>query len=87
MTLPTMNNSYMGSAHDVWDSSDQYEIYVPENYGLRVTLGYPADTYMSLTIGDNDSLDDVSEYDEGEYPRSHTRCLTTEGRPSSCPLT
>ena len=24
---------------------------------------------MSLTIGDNDSLDDVSEYDEGEYPQ------------------
>ena len=35
MTLPTMNNTYIGSAHDVWDSSDQYEIYVPENYGLR----------------------------------------------------
>ena len=26
MTIPTMNNSYTGSAHDVWDSTDQYEI-------------------------------------------------------------
>ena len=70
ITLPTMNNTYTASAHDVWDSSDQYEIYVPENYGVRVTLGYPADTYMSLTIGDNDSLDDVSAYDDEMYPQS-----------------
>ena len=42
---------------------------------------------MSLTIGDNDSLDDVSEYDEEMYPQVATPSLTTEERPSSCPLT
>ena len=69
MAIPTMNGSYTASAHDVWDDMDQYEIYVPENYGMLVTLGYPTDTYMSLTLGDNASYDVISEYDEGEYPQ------------------
>ena len=69
MTIPTMNASYSGVAHDVWDDVDQYEIYVPENYGMRVTLGYPTDTYMSFTIGTNSSLDGISDYDSEEYPQ------------------
>ena len=69
MAIPTQNGTYTASAHDVWDEVDQYEIYVPENYGMLVTLDYSMDTYMSLALGDNASYDVISEYDEGEYPQ------------------
>ena len=69
VTLPTRNNTYSASAHDVWDEVDQYEIYIPQNYALRVTLDYAPENYMSMTMGLNASMDSISAYDEGEYPQ------------------
>ena len=68
-TLQTRNNTYSASAHDVWDDVDQYEIYIPQNYAVRVTLDYPPENYMMVTMGLNDSMDSISAYDEGEYPQ------------------
>jgi len=45
--LDSVNNTYIGYAHDYHDRYDSYEIYVPVNYGLHVTL----------TAGDYDDFD------------------------------
>ena len=68
-TIPTRNNTYSASAHDVWDEVDQYEIYIPQNYALRVTLDYAPENYMSMTMGLNGSMGSISAYDADEYPQ------------------
>ena len=68
-TLQTRNNTYSASAHDVWDEVDQYEIYIPQNYALRVTLDYAPENYMSMSMGLNDSTGSISAYDADEYPQ------------------
>ena len=37
-TLYSANYSYTGYLHDAWDSEDYYEIFVPENYGITVSV-------------------------------------------------
>ncbi|MFL2953766.1 MAG: hypothetical protein ACJZ4X_06960 [Candidatus Thalassarchaeaceae archaeon] len=69
-TIPTRNNTYTASAHDVWDEVDQYEIYIPENYAMRVTLDYPRENYMSMTLGTNASLDSMATFTDAEYPQA-----------------
>lgn len=37
-TLYSSNYSYTGYLHDAWDAEDYYEIFVPENYGITVSV-------------------------------------------------
>ena len=49
-TIVSMNNTYSGWGHDYLDRYDYYKIYVPENYGLTLTLSFPVqDDYELYT--------------------------------------
>ena len=78
-TIPTRNNTYSASAHDVWDEVDQYEIYIPENYAMRVTLDYIPENYMSMTLGTNASLNSMATFTDAEYPQVANTLFTDGG--------
>ena len=66
--LPSMNATYAAAAHDVFDKVDAYEIYIPENYGMRVTLDYSPENYMYMDIGTDDDSSNIYEHDS-DYPQ------------------
>ena len=58
-TLPgilySANYSYTGYMHDAWDDQDVFEIFVPEDYGVTVTVSTDVrnDIDISSTFGDD----------------------------------
>ena len=48
--IQSMNQTFTGWAHDSWDRYDHYELYIPENYALSVTLTFPEENWLYLYL-------------------------------------
>jgi len=54
-TLYSANYTHTGYIHDAWDAQDYYEIFVPENYGISVSVESDVKNDIDLysSFGDN----------------------------------
>ena len=54
-TLYSSNYTYTGYMHDAWDDQDVFEIYIPENYGVTVSVASDVrnDIDLSSSFGNN----------------------------------
>ena len=48
--IPSMNASHTGYGHDSYDMYDMYEIYVPQNYAIQVSLSFPVQNDLELSL-------------------------------------
>ena len=70
LSIPTVNSTYVSAAHDAFDAVDRYEIFIPQNYGMSVTLDYHSDMYMTLDIGNTAATSNIYQSDQSEYPQA-----------------